>query len=70
MKLRAVDDFTRSGVNAYTRATEKLVCDSLDDFFELLRTMSLLTKATIARQVGYYLRSRHVLSGRNRDVEG
>jgi hypothetical protein len=38
-KFRAVDDFTRSGVNACTAPAEKLKCDSLDTFFNDLRLM-------------------------------
>ena len=38
-KFRAVDDFTRSDVNSQTAPTEKLSCDTLDTFFEVLRTM-------------------------------
>ena len=39
-KFRAVDDFTRSDVNAQTAPTEKLSCDTLDVFCEILRTMA------------------------------
>lgn len=39
-KLRAIDDMSRSGVNACTFAAEKLKCDTLDCFFETLRVMS------------------------------
>ena len=38
-KFRAVDDFTRSGVNACTAPAEKLKCDSLDTSFNDLRLM-------------------------------
>ena len=47
-KLRAIDDFTRSEVNAHTRATEKLRCDTLDAFYILLKEMSLRTGDDIA----------------------
>ena len=39
-KFRAADDFTRSDVNAQTAPTEKLTCDTLDAFCEILRTMA------------------------------
>lgn len=39
-KFRAVDDFTRSDVNAQTAPTEKLSCDTLDAFCEILRIMA------------------------------
>ena len=38
-KFRAVDDFTRSEVNANTAPTEKLGCDTLDMLWELIRSM-------------------------------
>ena len=38
-KFRAVDDFTRSEVNANTAPTEKLGCDTLDMLWELMRSM-------------------------------
>ena len=44
-KLRAVDDFTRSQVNACTCATEKLKCDTIDCFYESLRALALQLKA-------------------------
>ena len=39
-KLRAIDDFSRSGVNKCTAAAEKLRCDTLDGFFETMRALS------------------------------
>ena len=36
-KFRAVDDFTRSLMNAATAASEKLRCDTLDTFHATLR---------------------------------
>ena len=36
-KLRAIDDFSRSMINSATSASEKLRCDSLDEFFAVLR---------------------------------
>jgi hypothetical protein len=39
-KFRAVDDFMRSDVNAQTAPTEKLSCDTLDAFCEILRIMA------------------------------
>ena len=38
-KLRAIDDFSRSGVNAATQPCERLRCDSLDQFFAVLQSM-------------------------------
>ena len=43
LKLRAIDDFTRSSVNAHTRAGEKLKCDTLDAYFLLLKELSQQT---------------------------
>lgn len=40
-KFRAVDDFTRSHMNACTQPTEKLSCDTLDAVFRTLRELSL-----------------------------
>ena len=37
VKVRAVDDLTRSGTNACTEVTEKLSCDGVDTFVGLLR---------------------------------
>ena len=39
-KYRAVDDFTRSGMNACTAPAEKLSCDTLDVLFDTLRVMT------------------------------
>ena len=38
-KFRAVDDFSRSEVNANTAPTEKLGCDTLDMLWEIMRSM-------------------------------
>ena len=40
-KFRAVDDFTRSHMNACTEPTEKLSCDTLDAVVRTLRELSL-----------------------------
>ena len=37
VKVRAVDDLTRSGTNACTEVTEKLSCDGVDAFVGILR---------------------------------
>ena len=39
-KLRAIDDFSRSGVNECTQPTEKLRCDTLDNLYKMLCVMS------------------------------
>ena len=66
-KFRAIDDFSRSGINACTVATEKLRCDTIDIFYETLRalaeqfevgaTLVVTMAVTCAREPG---RSRHV----------
>ena len=38
-KFRAIDDFSRSHINACTAAAEKLRCDTLDIFHDTLREM-------------------------------
>lgn len=48
IKLRAIDDFTRSGVNAHTDAAEKLRCDTLDAFFLVLKEMAQRTGDELA----------------------
>ena len=40
IKYRAIDDFSRSAINACTVATEKLRCDAIDTFYEVLRALS------------------------------
>ena len=40
IKVRAVDDFTESMCNPCTKPTEKLRCDTLDLFFDVLRGLS------------------------------
>ena len=40
MKVRAVDNFTESMGNPCTQLTEKLRCDTLDMFLEVLRALS------------------------------
>ena len=47
-KFRAVDDFTRSHVNACTQPTEKLSCDTLDAVFRTLRELSLMLDCPIS----------------------
>ena len=47
-KFRAVDDFTRSGVNAQTAPTEKLHCDTLDGLNEILRRLATGTKVPLS----------------------
>ena len=47
-KYRAVDDFTRSHMNACTRPTEKLSCDTLDAVFRTLRELSVKLDVPIA----------------------
>ena len=47
-KYRAVDDFTRSHMNACTRPTEKLSCDTLDAVFRTLRELSVKLDGPLA----------------------
>ena len=47
-KYRAVDDFTRSHMNACTRPTEKFSCDTLDSVFRTLRELSVKLDCPIA----------------------
>lgn len=44
-KVRPCDDFTRSWVNAATGTQEKLQCDTLDDFFWVMREAASRFKA-------------------------
>ena len=46
-KLRAIDDLSRSGVNACTLATEKLRNDTLDYFWETLRGLNISVQALL-----------------------
>lgn len=47
-KLRAVDDFSRSSINAATTACEKLHCDSLVDLFAIMREMVKMMGSSLA----------------------
>jgi hypothetical protein len=71
-KYRAIDDFSRSLINAATGASEKLHCDTLDVFHRTLR------EAVKQLGVGYPLAcyevcargSRGLVRGRHQYVEG
>ena len=39
-KVRAVDDFAKSNINACTAPSEKLKCDTLDMLFQSLKSMN------------------------------
>ena len=46
-KLRAIDDFTRSGINELTLPSEKLKCDGLDTLFQTAKHLHRATKCPL-----------------------
>ena len=48
-KFRAIDDFSRSQINACTAAAEKIRCDTLDMFHDTLREMHMRLKVRVLR---------------------
>ena len=47
IKYRAIDDFSRSGVNECTLPTEKLKCDTIDNLYKALRLSASKIKVPV-----------------------